>query len=217
MENKKTLVLSIVGVLVLVIAVVGVSFAMYSFTGTGSRENVIKTGSVSFTCDDVKTLNLTNEYPKTDALGSQTTEAVAGCVVNAQMNGAMTINYEIGFTDVNVDGVPATVTDNATYALGTDDVKFNISRNGTYILDTTATTGIKLNTIADRKGTLITEGYLLDSGSFTDSGNVPYEIKAWIADDYDLSHTTTDNNGVHTNNTTSQTISFKVIVVGAQA
>ena len=40
-NNKKTLILSIVGILVLVIAVVGVSFAMYSFTGTGTKENVI--------------------------------------------------------------------------------------------------------------------------------------------------------------------------------
>lgn len=216
MENKKTLVLSIVGVLVLVIAVVGVSFAMYSFTGTGSRENVIKTGSVSFDCKDQQTITLTNEYPKTDALGSQTAETLE-CNVTATMSGAMTINYDVAFTDVTVDGVAAAVTDNATYALGTDDVKFNVSKDGSYLLNTTATTGIKLNTIADSKGTLIPEGYLLDSDNFTASGNHLYVVKAWIADDYDLSHTTTDNDGVHTNNTTSQTISFKLKVVGAQA
>ena len=35
MENNKTMILSILGVLVLVIAVVGVSFAMYSFSAQG--------------------------------------------------------------------------------------------------------------------------------------------------------------------------------------
>ena len=50
-NNKKTLILSIVGILVLVIAVVGVSFAMYSFTGTGTKENVITTGTVSMSFD----------------------------------------------------------------------------------------------------------------------------------------------------------------------
>ena len=42
MENKKTLILSIIGILVLVIAVVGVSFAMYSFTGTGSKTHLME-------------------------------------------------------------------------------------------------------------------------------------------------------------------------------
>ena len=46
-NNKKTLILSIIGILVLVIAVVGVSFAMYSFSGTGTKQNVITTGTVS--------------------------------------------------------------------------------------------------------------------------------------------------------------------------
>ena len=51
MENNKTMILSILGVLVLVIAVVGVSFAMYSFSAQGTKENVITTGSVSLSID----------------------------------------------------------------------------------------------------------------------------------------------------------------------
>ena len=47
MNNKKTLILSIVGVLVLVIVVVGISYAMFSFVGDGTKENVITTGSIS--------------------------------------------------------------------------------------------------------------------------------------------------------------------------
>ena len=45
-NNKKTLILSIIGILVLVIAVVGVSFAMFTFSGTGTKENVLKTGTI---------------------------------------------------------------------------------------------------------------------------------------------------------------------------
>ena len=49
MENHaKETVLSIVGVAILVIAVVGVSFAFFTYSRTGEKNNVITTGSITF-------------------------------------------------------------------------------------------------------------------------------------------------------------------------
>lgn len=49
MENHaKETILSIVGVAILVIAVVGVSFAFFTYSRTGEKNNVITTGSITF-------------------------------------------------------------------------------------------------------------------------------------------------------------------------
>ena len=71
-NNKKTLILSIVGILVLVIAVIGVSFAMYTFTGTGTQENVIQTGTVTMSFNPDNNFAVTNQYPMSDAKGIAT-------------------------------------------------------------------------------------------------------------------------------------------------
>ena len=46
-ENKKTLLFSVLGVILLLVVVIGVSYAMYTFSANGSKENVISTGTVS--------------------------------------------------------------------------------------------------------------------------------------------------------------------------
>ncbi len=53
-NNSKQAVLSIIGIAILVIAVVGVSFAFFSYSRTGAKNNVITTGSITFTLDPGK-------------------------------------------------------------------------------------------------------------------------------------------------------------------
>lgn len=208
MENKKTLVLSILGVLVLVIAVVGVSFAMYSFTGTGTKENVIQTGTVSVNYAEETTIALTNQYPMTDARGSAQTGAGTELkfTVSAAMTGTMTINYDLALD---------AITPGAT--LTAEHVKFNIKKDDAYLLTTTANTGITVASRAANVGTLITSGYLLDSDTFTATGSHTYVIKAWVADTYNLPTTDTSTGDTHSNQTTSETFTFKVKVVASQA
>ena len=212
MEKKKTLILTIVGVLVLVLAVIGVSFAMYSFTGTGTVDNVIRTGTVSVSYTEAKVITLTNQYPMTDATGSAQTGAGTELefTVSASMTGAMDINYQVGFDSIVPD-----------ITLTTDYVKFNIIKdNTTYLLSTSATTGILMSSIASSTGTLLTTGYLLDSDTLSSNGaSHTYKIKAWIADTYDLPTTTNSSEeptDTHTSETTSETITFSIKVIASQ-
>ena len=48
-NSSKQILLSVLGVAILVVAVVGVSFAAFTFTGTGTKENRITTGTISMT------------------------------------------------------------------------------------------------------------------------------------------------------------------------
>lgn len=71
-NNSKQAVLSIVGIAVLVIAVVGVSFAFFTYSKQGTTNNVITTGSIAFEfTEDTNGLTLTNQFPQADADGQK--------------------------------------------------------------------------------------------------------------------------------------------------
>lgn len=217
-NNKKALILSILGVLVLIIAVVGVSFAMYTFSATGTKENVITTGSVSLSYDDTATaggngvLSLENQYPMSDELGiAQTGDNVLTFEVNATINGTMTINYEIGLDSIT-EGT--TLTSNyiklVLYKNGVDDPIIG-----------TATEGVLVSDLASSSGSLI-NSYKLANGTFTATGKQRYTLKAWVSDQYKftVNNTSSDNENnehVQEGTTTSETYKFKVKVVATQA
>ena len=220
--NKKTLILSILGVLLLVIAVVGVSFAMYTFSATGSRENVIQTGSVSISYDATDkedgsgatadgVIALTNQYPMTDALGiAQSGDgSVLKFNVNADINGTITIKYDLGF-DAITEGT----------TLKDEMVKFVLYKEGTTDpIVGTAAAGV---TVASRATVAGPNGYITTYGltgdTFTATATHSYTLKAWVSSDYDLpGGNVTSENGVHSSTTTSETFKFKVKVVAKQA
>ena len=69
-NNSKQVLLSVLGVAILVVAVVGVSFAAFTFSQTGNVENTITTGTISMTYTEPENgINLTNAMPMTDDSG----------------------------------------------------------------------------------------------------------------------------------------------------
>ena len=189
-NNKKTLILSILGVLVLVIAVVGVSFAMYSFSATGTTENVIQTGSVSVKYENESEINLTNQYPMTDALGiaQEGENNVLEFDVNATIAGAINIQYDlaldqIAYTDEEGNTV-TTLTDN--------DIKFVLIKTvdgGTATYEQgSETEGVTFASVATNSEEAYDyiDSYVIDSGLFTETSSVHYVLKAWLNEDYKL-------------------------------
>ena len=71
MNNSKQTVLSIVGIAILVIAVVGVSFAFFTYSRNGLENNVITTGTIEFdsNVNSAAALSLENKFPQTEAEG----------------------------------------------------------------------------------------------------------------------------------------------------
>lgn len=175
-NNKKTLILSILGVLVLVIAVVGVSFAMYSFSATGTTENVIQTGSVSVSYENESVISLTNQYPMTNDLGkAQTGEGnVLTFDVRADIAGTINIKYDLALTEITYSA--NTLTDS--------NVRFALYRDGALVPEMDSKTFKEVK--ANMGNNYIPEGYVIDSGLFTESDTVAYELKAWIDKDYKL-------------------------------
>ena len=223
-NNKKTLILSIVGILVLVIAVVGVSFAMYSFTGTGTKDNVITTGTVTMNFKEgANNFTVSNKYPMSDAKGVAQTDAKADFGVTATWGTAqMNIKYDLAVSDITAGD---TLTeDYVKIALldGTGKVIVGNTKGAA-----TLTSGVTIGSLkatAAPNGLLTTYG--LTGGTLTSSGQTDnYTVLAYVADNYKLptdvdttgKATTDDNGATQTKSTKSETFSFKITVKAAQA
>ena len=206
-ENKKTLLFSILGVILLLVVVIGVSYAMYTFSAQGSKVNQITTGTISLSYQETSQVTLTNAYPSTDATGS----AVTGHDLVFTVTGSIT-----GSTSVKYDLALANITPGAT--LTAEHIKFNLKKGDRYIIGE-ANKGVTVASIATNKGTIIDTGYLLDTGTLTstDTG-ATYTLRAWVADTYTLpqgANTTSEDGKTQTNTSTAETFSFGVEIKAA--
>ena len=97
-NNSKQVLLSVLGVAILVVAVVGVSFAAFSYSKTGEKVNTITTGTITMSYSETTNgINLTNALPMTDEVGKTLSEEnqYFDFTVGATISGTTTINYAI--------------------------------------------------------------------------------------------------------------------------
>ena len=103
MNNKKQLLLSIGLVLILVLMIVGISYAAFKFTGLGKRENTITTGAITMRYEEsTNTISMNNALPTTDATGKVrlTAGEYFDFTLSGTIKGSENINWEIAAEDV---------------------------------------------------------------------------------------------------------------------
>lgn len=195
MDNKKVLGISIAAVVVLVVAIIATSYAVFTANITGHEENVLTTGYVTMRCTET-TFNVTNTQPMTDAQGIAASGNAATCTLTSEMSGTMTVGYDVALTDVDAD----TPSD----SLGEGNVKIQASKsvnNGTaqYLAGTTASTGklISDTSIKNASGTYDTTitNYKIDSSTVTGNSTIVYTIKAWVASEATGTNNTSNQDG----------------------
>ena len=109
MKKKENIVIIAI-LVVMVIAIIGVSYAAFSFSQQGSVPNKITTGSITMTYEESdNTITLGNALPTRDATG--TTRLKEGeyfdFTVSSEITGEVNINYEISAKEVGegtIDG-----------------------------------------------------------------------------------------------------------------
>ncbi len=103
MNNKKQLLLSIGLVLILVLMIVGISYAAFKFTGTGQKANTITTGAITMEYkESTNTISMTGALPTTDATGKVrlTAGEYFDFTLSGTIKGSENINWEIAAEDV---------------------------------------------------------------------------------------------------------------------
>ena len=99
-NSSRKVLLSVLGVAILVVAVIGVSFALYSTSSTG-KVNSISTGTITMSYTERSNgINLTNALPISDAEGKSLKGEgnVFTFTVSATASGTVTVPYEINIT-----------------------------------------------------------------------------------------------------------------------
>ena len=103
MDKKKQLLLSIGLVLILVLMIVGISYAAFKFTGLGNKPNTITTGAITMEYkESTNTISMNNALPTTDATGKVrlTAGEYFDFTLSGTIKGTENINWEIAAEDV---------------------------------------------------------------------------------------------------------------------
>ena len=103
MEKTKKEIVIIGLILLMVIALIGVSYAAFRFTGEGTKVNSITTGSITMTYEETdNTISLNGALPTTDETGKVrlNDSEYFDFTVSSNISGDVNINYEISAKDV---------------------------------------------------------------------------------------------------------------------
>ena len=176
-NNSKQVLLSVLGVAILVVAVVGVSFAAFSYSKTGEQVNTITTGTITMSySEDTNGINLIDALPMTDEQG----KALAGennvfeFTVGATITGTTTINYAVTATKE-----PGSSLDDTAVKVYLTDIN---SGGDTEVLAPTKVSALQ-KTTSDVSGAP-NDQYKLTSGTFNTTTTKKYRLRMWVADDY---------------------------------
>ncbi len=103
MDKKKQLLLSIGLVLILVLMIVGISYAAFKFVGEGNKPNTITTGAITMEyTESTNAISMIGALPTTDATGKVrlTKGEYFDFTIKSSIKGNTNINWEIAAEDI---------------------------------------------------------------------------------------------------------------------
>ena len=174
---------------------------MYTFTGSGTKENVIQTGHIVITFNDVNNISIQNRYPETDSEGLANTDTNSQMTftVTSDITGDTKVNYALGITDIQEGRT-----------LTQDYIKIYIKKVNNVVAGFTENKGELISSFKPLYIENIMDSHVLLTDVISGSEVHTYTLKAWIDEKYKLPSTESNSNGTHTSNTTSETFTFKI-------
>lgn len=195
-NNSRKVFLSVLGVAILLVAVVGVSFAAFTYTSDAANQglNSITTGTITMSyAEPTNGITITDALPMTEttamalyqkdnATEENETNGVFTFTVKATASGTVTVPYEINIT--KEDG--STLADSAVrinLTTGTIGNETKITKEG----------GILMSELKNTAATFRTGAYTLKrydvaftNGTTTDpAANQTYHLRMWVDDKAD--------------------------------
>lgn len=93
-EDKKKIILSVIGILLLIGAVFGITYAFWAYARTGSQNNQITSGKLMIKYEEGdNNINITEQYPVSDAAAVQKTPFAF--TVSGYVTGDSVVNYTV--------------------------------------------------------------------------------------------------------------------------
>lgn len=177
-DNKSLLLVLLL--FILVISVIGLSYAIFSFSSKGSKINAIKTGSVTMVYNEGSNkIGITNALPMEDSVGMN--------LNNSDQVFDFTVNVSIYSSDTTI-AYEVTADKQSSSTLANDEVRIYLTKstNATnYNAVTNPSSYVPLSA-EDGFGAQAGE-MVLDTGSTSTSANYYYKLRMWVAKGYELS------------------------------
>ena len=177
-NDSKSKVLIITAIIVLIIAVIGVSYAAIFYSKIGDEVNNVSTGTIvmSYT-ENTNGIYLTNASPMTDEVGRTLTDEnlYFDFTVNATMSGNANVDYVISASKDSY----STLEDSAVKVYLT-------SLNGTN--ETTVLAPTKVSSLRTNNDIFYVPDnqYVILESNFIKSESRNYRLRMWLSDDYSL-------------------------------
>ena len=179
MDKKKQLLLSIGLVLILVLMIVGISYAAFKFTGLGNKPNTITTGAITMEYEEsTNTISMTGALPTTDATGKVrlTAGEYFDFTIKSNIQGNANINWEIAAEDITASSKKIDGKYIKLYLTSLDD-----SDNETEVMSPTVySTDTTENTYTGRPSGMMS----LAKGTMSASETTKYRLRMYVDEDY---------------------------------
>ncbi len=179
-NSSKQILLSVLGVAILVVAVVGVSFAAFTWSAgdQSTKSNTVSTGTITMTYqEDTNAISIQNAMPMSESEGMNQsgTNQVFDFGIHASISGKTTINYA-----VSAKAKDGNTLDSQYVDLYVEEInEIGGTKSGVAMAATPfATTGADTTT-----GKPANEMTLV-SGNFTATGDKYYRLKMWVNESY---------------------------------
>ncbi|MEG0994376.1 MAG: hypothetical protein RSE91_00160 [Bacilli bacterium] len=189
-NSSKQVLLSVLGVAILVVAVVGVSFAAFTWSSSDVTENKISTGTLTMTyTTNSNGINITNAMPTSDAAGMALKDMADGAnnqtfkfTVAATISGTATINYDLGLAKKAPSANPLVDTDVHMY-LATLSGETETAVKTASGADTNGVFTFVAGGTATTNGVPATD-MKIATGSFSATGSQQYILRMWLKESY---------------------------------
>ena len=214
-NSSKQVLLSVIGVAILVVAVVGVSFAFFNYTRTGTP-NTIRTGTILFESSQ-STIDVENVFPvaSSEVATDTTNVKTAEVTIHGNTNYTNGIDFEVRAQDVNVTigegqnafNVPLHVTVTAQNLSGVSNLVLGSFDKTNQLGNNSLLASGKIPANTDVNGKLLIKVYL-DASEIAISDTYPSG---------DVTHMEGSTEVVdYTNGTTSQWVNGRTVLTTAE-
>ena len=176
-NGSKKVLLSVLGVAILVVAVVGISFAAFSYTGGSTGTNSIATGTITMSYSEpTNGILLEDALPMSDDTGKALTGEgnVFAFTVSTKASGTLDIPYEINVTPVSI------TTSDDVAALTASQVKIYLTKDGVDAVTPRLISTLTASTVTGRDTSLVLYS-TTDNHTGTDTAITSnYVLRMWI-------------------------------------
>ena len=179
MDKKKQLLLSIGLVLILVLMIVGISYAAFKFVGLGNKPNTITTGAITMEYEEsTNTISMTGALPTTDATGKVrlTAGEYFDFTIKSSIKGNTNINWEIAAEDI---------TPSSAKKMDGKNIKFYLTKlNGDNEEEVMAPKVYNATTSSNTKTGRPSGVMSLATGTMSASETTNYRLRMYVDEDY---------------------------------